>query len=170
MNTVEIDQILYNDPYAGAVFQGTYPIDKLPRISPGAYVINLSLASHPGTHWVCVYYTENCLEFFNSYGDKPPKRLLRWWGHTKSYIHNPYRLQSPLTSVCGQFCTYYILHRCQGYTMNQIVSQFTTDVDHNDRQVYDFIRQRYDLESVTLLDTKNVFKQVAQSLRQNGGS
>ena len=52
-------------------------------------------------------------------------------------------LQSPLTSVCGQYCLYYLLHRARGISLQVILNEFSSDVDWNDQFVYDFIRNRY---------------------------
>ena len=40
--------------------------------------------------------------------------------------------------------------------MIDFLIDFDADVDHNDKLVYDFVEERYDLEHLTLVDTENV--------------
>ena len=40
MNTIQLSTILEQDRYVGPIFRGVYPIDQLPTIRDGAYVIN----------------------------------------------------------------------------------------------------------------------------------
>ena len=69
-------------------------------------------------------------------------------------------LQSPLTSVCGQYCLYYLLHRARGISLQVILNEFSSDVDWNDQFVYDFIRNRYDFINVNIIDTEAVIQQL----------
>lgn len=161
MNTSQIDAVLNS---LGPFFKGTHAMDLLPPYTAGAYVINLSPSSDPGTHWVVVYHDSNCIEYFDSYGSDPPKYLIRWWGKNRIWTKNPYKLQSPLSSVCGQYCIFYILHRFQGYKISTVLNLFSDDVDHNDRQVYHYVRENFELERLPLLDTKGVVMQIARAL------
>ena len=47
--------------------------------------------------------------------------------------------------------------------MIDLLIDFHADVDHNDKLVYDFVEERYDLEHLTLVDTENVISQLAQA-------
>ena len=40
---------------------------------------------------------------------------------------------------------------------------FDADVDRNDKLVYDFIKEIYDLEHLTMVDTENVISQLARA-------
>ena len=40
---------------------------------------------------------------------------------------------------------------------------FGADVDDNDKMVYDFVEDGYDLERLTLVDTKKVISQLARA-------
>ena len=40
---------------------------------------------------------------------------------------------------------------------------FDADVDLNDKMVYDFVEDRYDLENLALMDTENVISELAQA-------
>ena len=47
--------------------------------------------------------------------------------------------------------------------MIDLLMDFDADVDRNDKLVYDFVKERYDLEHLTLVDTENVIFQLAQA-------
>lgn len=162
MNTQQIQEILENDQYVGPEFKGVYPIDRLPKSNPGSYVINTAPARHPGQHWVAVYLTPFEVEYFDSYGGDPPVKLKRWW-KGKPCTSNPIPLQSPLSSVCGQYCIYYLLHRCRGIEIPTMLMDFGSDVDYNDQMIYDFVQDRYDIQTLKLLDTEGIVTQLARA-------
>ena len=162
MNTEQLTSILIQDPYVGTMFRGVYPIDCLPSLKDGAYVVNTAPHHHPGLHWVALLVKGNCIEYFDSYGGDPPRKLRRW-GKTKWWTSNPIPLQSPLTSVCRQYCIYYLLHRVRGIDLNTLLMDFGADVDDNDKLVYDFVENKYDLDQLTLVDTEKVISQLARA-------
>ena len=162
MNSEQLVSILKQDPYTVSIFRGVYPINRLPAIRNGIYVINTAPDTHPGLHWVALFVTDSSIEYFDSYGGDPPTALYRW-GKKKQWIKNPIPLQSPLTSVCGQYCLYYLLHRSGGIDMMDLLMDFDADVDRNDKLVYDFVEERYNLEHLTLVDTENVISQLARA-------
>ena len=159
MNSEQLISILKQDPYTASIFRGVYPINRLPPIRNGIYVINTAPDTHPGLHWVALFVTDNSIEYFDSYGGDPPTALHRW-GKRKQWITNPIPLQNPLTSVCGQYCLYYLLYRTRRIAMIDLLMDFHADVDRNDKLVYDFVEERYDLEHLTLVDTENVISQL----------
>jgi len=75
-------------------------------------VFNTDCSSKPGTHWLACYYDHpsNTLEFFDSYAQTPsfynliiPRNLI-----TRL---NEIPLQSEFSTVCGQYCIYYLVSR-----------------------------------------------------------
>ena len=162
MNTTQLSTVLNQDEYVGTIFRGVYPIDRLPTIRDGAYVINTAPHNHEGLHWLAILIKNDNIEYFDSYGGEPSVKLLRW-GKKKQWMINPIPLQSPLTSVCGQYCIYYLLHRARGIDLRTLLMDFGSDVDDNDKLVYDFVEDRYELDGPTMLDTNKVISQLAQS-------
>ena len=77
MNTRQLDTLLRQDPAVGPVFRGVHPIDRLPKLKKGAYVINTAPSTHPGQHWVAVYGEDTKMDYFDSYGRYPPKTIRR---------------------------------------------------------------------------------------------
>ena len=162
MNTIQLNTILEQDRYVGSIFRGVYPIDQLPTIRDGAYVINTAPHNHEGLHWLAILIKNDNIEYFDSYGGEPPAKLLRW-GKKKQWTINPVQLQSPLTSVCGQYCIYYLFHRARGIDLRILLNDFGSDVDDNDKLVYDFVEDRYELVVPTMIDTNKVISQLAQA-------
>ena len=168
MNTLALDKILSSDPFVRDVFGGVFPSDKLPREVenyPKAYVANVDKASSPGSHWVAIYFASNdTAEFFDSLGQPPgtytmsfvtflDRNCLQWTNNYKT-------LQSPFSNVCGQYCIYYLVHRCRKINMNTIVQKFTSNRENNDKLVAQFVRTYYPLFAVSDSGQKSSSKYV----------
>ena len=41
--------------------------------------------------------------------------------------HNKTQLQSAFSTVCGQYCIYFLYHRCRRRSMSSIVNSFEND-------------------------------------------
>ena len=162
MNSQQLVSVLKQDRYTAPLFRGVYPINRLPLICEGLYVVNTAPHTHPGLHWIALFVKDGTMEYFDSYGGDPPPTLRRW-GKKRGWVSNPIPLQSPLTSVCGQYCLYYLFHRARGIDMTTLLMDFGADVDDNDKLVYDFEEDRYDLKHLTMVDTENVISQLARA-------
>ena len=57
----------------------------------------------------------------------------------KIFCHTP-TVQSLFSTTCGHYCVYFILYRCHGYSMRDIVSRFSSNLTENDRNINLFIR------------------------------
>ena len=141
MNADELSTLLKTHPETRNVFVGVAARDTLPkkprRRRPCAYICNTAKAHpHLGEHWVCFYFKKKAPpEYFDSNGMSPQfasfQRFLG--GYWKE---NRLMLQSPLSTVCGQYCMFYILMRNKGYTMEEIQSWFSPyDLLKNDQNV-----------------------------------
>src|SRR5207253_2092407 len=118
MTTIEINAILAREC---ASFLGTFPANRIPSGGRGWSVINLDESDKPGSHWTVV----GPCEFFDSYGILPMSRYIlshlkkrcrkKWW-------YNDVPLQAYNSRVCGHYCIYYILLRCEGISPNAIVN------------------------------------------------
>ena len=100
----------------GESFAGVYPRDLIPsQLKPyeKAIVVNTDPHDRPGKHWVCLYVNSPFVEYFDSYGMPPLHReIVRFMAeHATREMSNPYRYQDWNTSVCGQYCVYYLLQR-----------------------------------------------------------
>ncbi len=99
-------------------------------------MVNTDDSQGKGIHWVTYYFPKGeHAEFFDSLGSHPTRYGMEEYlvDHGPSYLYNTKRLQGGNT--CGQFCIYYAMHRCRGCSMQDIVNQFTDNLQDNDRKV-----------------------------------
>ena len=101
------------------------------------YIINLDNYNSVknGTHWTAFYYYGNTIEYFDSYGLKPPKIINVYY----NYIYNSSQFQSYTSKACGYYCLYFIYHRYHGLSFYQIIKRFSlVDLDKNQEIIIDF--------------------------------
>ena len=108
-------------------FLGVFPSDKIPSPSylishtPCCYVANVDPAGAPGSHWIAVYSSSpRNLEFFDSYASHPHDLGFHFPLNVQ-VVHNTKPIQSFTSSVCGQYCAYFLIHRSNGLPMHTIV-------------------------------------------------
>lgn len=152
MNTLDIQRILRRDPYTTRYFVGVFPSDKIPPIQtfPAVLVINTDKHTDVGSHWLALFIEENrTLEFFDSYGLHPEtygEDIARFVMNYPKLKYNTVSLQSPTSNVCGQYCIYFLVKRCQGFCMNFIVCNLTGK--KNDFRMYQFVKKRYGVNMI----------------------
>ena len=82
---------------------------------PFALVCNTHNADQPGEHWVAMYVDE-VGDYFDPYGQEPQHvEFANYMNeHCSEWSANNRTLQSPLSTVCGQYCVVFL-------TLNAIV-------------------------------------------------
>ena len=55
------------------------------------------------------------------------------------WTSNDRTLQSPLSTVCGQYCVAFLMFRCRNVSMHAFTRLFTTDLVANDCRVFDWL-------------------------------
>lgn len=167
MNTHKLIGLCKNDPELKLLFAGVFPADQLPKSSiyPAAYIVNTDPRNKPGTHWIAIYIDyEMCGDYFDSYGRKPlpgfktflDKNCIEW-------EYNSKQIQAPLTSVCGQYCLYFLYHRARGVSMREIVQRFGQDKLENDKLVMEFVNSTFKTDT-DMIDVKYIVNQVCKAL------
>ncbi len=70
------------------------------------FIINTAKSTEPGEHWVLIWQPANTIcEYFDSYGLAPFKsEILNFL--PRKFKYNNTRLQSLMSSCCGQYCLY----------------------------------------------------------------
>ena len=166
MNTRDILSSLRNHPLTRNVFKGVYSANTLPNIrrekskEAKAYVFNLDPSYLPGSHWVAVYSNRKGIEYFDSYGLPPSTdRIRRLLGSRCKY--NTKRLQSFYTTVCGQYCLYFIWKRCHGQSMETILQSFGENTTLNDLIVNSTVNNVFETEE-RLVDWGLLSRQTAK--------
>ena len=174
MNTFQLAQVLTKDPFTKGSFSGVYACDELTSIEinkyPKSFVVNTDPMELPGAHWIAIYFNEQMKgEFFDSYGKHPihyHKHFLDFMNRNAvEWEHNEIQLQSAFSTVCGQYCIYFLYHRCRKRTMSSIVNSFVNDKLRNDQLVYDFVRRKYRQIHPSLKQV--IVKQISRSLYRN---
>ena len=133
---------------------------------PNSFVVNTAPMKLPGIHWIAIYFNEQMKgEFFDSYG-RPihyNKHFLDFMNRNAvEWEHNKIQLQSAFSTVCGQYCIYFLYHRCRKRSMPTIVNSFANDKLRNDQLVYDFVRRKYRQVHPSL--KQDIVKQISRSL------
>ena len=141
METKELLYIAQQDPILKQYFKGVFPSDRLPKT--GAFIANIDPHNKPGSHWVA-FWLPNI--YFDSYG-RPPDPAFEL-AKRESWTWNSKRLQGCLGSACGQYCIYFLVLFCRGYTMQEIVSVFnSSNLVENDLLVKDFVNDVFDVQT-----------------------
>ena len=141
MNTKEIDTTLKTYPGTQHVFKGVYARNRLPRHLnvPSALVGNTDPDNLPGTHWVAIYIDANGRgEYYDPIG-RPPflEAYVNFMDkHCISWTHNTTRVQEEGSTVCGHHCIFYIVHRCLGHPMEDIVRNLGRPEEATHRVLY----------------------------------
>jgi hypothetical protein len=119
-------------------FVGVFSIDKLPRKLPHdscGGVINLDVSTGPGTHWVAFFKNKGGgAEYFDPLGDRPPRRIASFLNRHSpmgvAYNRVPY--QSERSTLCGNFCIFYLERRLAGQSFCSITAVLSTNSPIND--------------------------------------
>lgn len=126
MYTVELEEVLLSDPYTRQQLVGVFAADNLPRafVRPGILIANTDPRSKPGRHWVAMYIDDKGRgEFFDSFGMAPQVNKHRDFLDRNSFIwtYNTYELQGYTSTVCGEYCVLYLLHKARGLSLQDFL-------------------------------------------------
>ena len=148
MYSAEIYRILSRDPFTMKYFIGVYPSDKIPNFHTSesrALVINTDKSSEPGRHWIAVFIENNQhVEFFDSFGLPPEAYGSDITTFVRRYPQvscNKIPFQSLTSNVCGPYCIYFLVKRCQGFCIYSIVSNLIGK--NNVFRMYQFVKKRW---------------------------
>ena len=135
MNTFQLAQVLTKDPFTKERFACVYACNQLSSIKinefPKSFVVNTDPMELPGTYrtnerrilWLLrkhpIHYNKYFLDFINRNG-------VQW-------EHNKIQLQSAFSSVCEQYCIYFLYRHCGKRLITSIVNSFVNDKLHNDQ-------------------------------------
>ena len=134
--------------YLGVFAADQIPLEKIKLCNANFFVLNTDPSSQSGTHWVACFKhsynsvsflqsniisnPENILEFFDSFAKSPnyykfsfPPNLEIVKGHSQ--------LQSNYSSVCGQYCIYFLFQRvCKARSFSSIISELLSNFRKRD--------------------------------------
>ena len=125
------------------IFNGVYSRDNLTEIKDGDYVINLGEYSDIGNHWVALYWSNDNVTYFDSFGiEHIPKEIktfincplslvlrptLRDVSQSKNITTNIFRMQAydSIIFLCGYFCIGFIDFMLTGKTLTEFANVFS---------------------------------------------
>ncbi len=138
MNGAQIENALRSDKFVNQCFIGVFAADQLPiKEFPGALVVNTDTSSQPGQHWVAFFLVNDTIECFDSYGEHPGNysaHIAQWLNDTFNVVQCE-TLQSRNSTVCGQYCMYFILLMSYGFMYEDVMSSMTKNGQVNDKFV-----------------------------------
>ena len=150
MNTLELEKAARSDRFLKNNFGGVYACDQLPKYAiHNGYIADINNSKLPGSHWVAMWFVPARKEvyYFDSYGLKPPNvhivRFLKRNSIFKKY--NLRVLQSHCSTVCGQYCLYFLSHRARGFPPERILKTFGKKKQRNDELVVRFAHKLYNM-------------------------
>ncbi len=118
MDSSDIYDILQEHEASRKCLGGILPSDKLPprpkRVNmngPVYFVVNLDPSDKPGSHWVVCFLKKSGFNiYFDSYGFPPVIDSIKDFMGT-NFVYNKKQVQHPLSTACGQWCIFFILHQ-----------------------------------------------------------
>jgi hypothetical protein len=120
MNNLELERLLEGYPVQVCAANQI-------RKQKGKFVIaNTDTSDGPGKHWVTFYFPkQGPYEFFDSLGKKPNDYNVGF----ETVLTNKFwmvcdPIQDTKSDTCGLYCVYYIITKCTGRTIKDIVKPF----------------------------------------------
>lgn len=185
MNTRELLGVVQKEPKLNGTFVGVFPADKLPVLATRrrrngrkrrreaekktvSLIANVDGHREIGSHWIAIYIDSRGRgEFFDSYGRHPtlcsPYFTKFLNANADVWTYNRKSLQSSWSTVCGQYCLYYLIRRARGDSMSSILSEFNSRTrGQNDQRVYHYINN-YLHSPPPLVDANFLYNQIAKS-------
>ena len=147
MNTLELKQLGTSHPSLKKYFKGVFASNGLPKFVfnyPAAFILNTQPRSKSGEHWVAIFLNaRHHGEYFDSYGFPPMNqnviRFLR--RNTTSWTYSKKVLQNPISFMCGGYCIYFLIKKCQGQSLRNILSTFKNNTVENDNKIKRFLKR-----------------------------
>ena len=172
MNSQQIYSCLKCDKTTYKDFRGVFPRDML--INQGkilcgknnSYVCNTAVKSESGEHWVAFFISDKGEgEYFDSFGLHPNPTFASFLNvNCNSWVRNNVSFQSPFTTVCGQYCVYFIHKRSSGESMKCIIK--TLKQGNSDSIVNTFVNKHFSgTGKHALLDSRFVVHQIAKEMK-----
>ena len=129
MNTEDINAILSTNSVTRDIFLGVFALDELPKsqlmTDRWFLVCNCCPISLPGEHWVLLFYENDEIQFFDSFGNSPDfyvmeRFILEQNPGTVSF--NQEQFQSFDSDACGHYCVLVGYMRSAGEKMEAVTS------------------------------------------------
>lgn len=176
MNAHQIHSCLRKERLTSSSFRGVFPRDLLfkhGKVLPNrnnSYVCNTACKESPGEHWIAIYIdNEGIGEYFDSYGLFPNETFACFLeSNCVSWTRSIIQLQNPLTTVCGQYCIFWLYSKGLGFNSECIIESLKRSIN-SDSCVLEFVNKHF--SGVTkrheLQDHQFVRQQIARAMMYN---
>ena len=135
MNTKQLWNALTHNPETNYYFDGIFSADTLNSIrdKPELIICNTDPSNRPGKHWVLFFFKGRSVDFYDSLGRDIKYYGLLFLDFIKDFVDDYKqcnRQTQPLDSdLCGHYCLYYALRKCNGDSMEKIINSMVSS-DH----------------------------------------
>jgi len=152
MNGAEIYSILKAYLSPKCYFAGVFARDCLPSFNfsryPACLVSNTDVSGQKGQHWVSFYFpSPGYIEYFDSYALPP----FAYGFSLTPRIQNSVSFQDYNSSVCGQYCIFFLIMRSNNFNMHLITSSFSKKTkEWNDSKVALYVYKNFPIKNPIL--------------------
>ena len=134
MNTKQLWNALTHNPITNFYFDGIFSSESSAFVKePELIICNTDPSNKAGEHWVLFFVRGKSVDFYDSLG-----RDINYYGSLfldfiKNFAHDYkqcLRRTQPIDSnLCGHYCLYYALAKCNGHPMETITDSMVSS-DH----------------------------------------
>lgn len=166
MDTLELVSCLQQTKFKNVFIipPGVFASDQLPLIPHKncCFIMNLDPISQPGSHWSALFFQDGNCDYFCSYALPPSERIRKFIRKNTGSAPrlNKTRLQDYFSTVCGEYCLYFLCNRAEGHSMREIVQSFTPVLSRNDGIVQKFVLKYFNKLNPTI-DMELITRQIA---------
>lgn len=176
MNAHQIYSCLSQEKLTKDSFRGVFPRDLLfkhGKVLPNrnnSYVCNTAGKESPGEHWIAIHIDDEGLgEYFDSYGLLPNDTFACFLqSNCVSWTRSIIPLQNPLTTVCGQYCIFWLYSKGLGFQSECIIESLKRS-NNADTCVLEFVNKHFSgvTKAHELLDRQFVIQQISRAMQFN---
>jgi len=99
----------------GGRFNGVFPLDEIPTLKDGYYIINLDKSYQPGSHWCSIAVSKGDAIFYDSFGRTSELSQIPELSKLNIRFTDPDAEQSITQTNCGARCiSWCVLHYLYG--------------------------------------------------------
>ena len=148
MNGHQIDNIINSLSEIKHLFLGIYKNDTIPfelqSKRNGFFIVNTTVKISTMGHWILYYIKDNCLYFFDSFGQPLSvygldiESFFDTYNYDKIKVFNS-ALQDDMSYVCGAYTIYFAYMMGKNHSTYYIKSRFSSNKKRNDSLVTKFI-------------------------------
>lgn len=147
MMSNDLNQILFNDPYAKKFFCGVFASDELAKWKPPkrkmyGLIVNTDNYNQSGRHWQSIFVIGKTAFFFCSFAEKPNKAISKFLAKYPRVIKNKIKHQNNLAITCGGYCVFLQAMMSRGIRFTTLCDIFK-NMENDDLFISNYLRETY---------------------------